>query len=69
MLWAIAGIAICGWELASFVLERVYPGQKSAHPAISDLLDPALDVTWGRALFIAGWLLLGLLLLVPRRRS
>ena len=51
------------------MLERTYPDQKSAHPAISDLLDPTLDLTWGRALFIAGWLLLGLLLLVPWRRS
>jgi hypothetical protein len=45
------------------VLGRVVPAQKAEHPAISDLLDPAIDQFWFRALFVIGWLALGLALL------
>ena len=63
ILWAAAGVATCLWELTSFVLGRVLPEQKALHPAISDLLDPALDQLWFRALFVLGWIALGLALL------
>jgi hypothetical protein len=63
VLWAAVGVATCLWELTSFVLQRVWPQQKDQHPAISDLLDPALDQLWFRALFVAGWLALGIALL------
>lgn len=63
ILWAAAGVATCLWELTSFVLGRLLPEQKAQHPAISDLLDPALDRFWFRALFVIGWLALGLALL------
>lgn len=62
ILWAAVAIATCLWELTSFVLGRVLPEQKAQHPAISDLLDPALDQFWFRALFVVGWVALGLAL-------
>jgi hypothetical protein len=63
ILWAAVAVATCLWELTSFVLARVLPEQKAQHPAISDLLDPALDQFWFRALFVVGWMALGLALL------
>ena len=63
ILWAAVAVATCLWELTSFVLGRLLPEQKSQHPAISDLLDPALDQLWFRALFAAGWVALGIALL------
>ncbi len=63
ILWAVAGIVTCLWELTSFVLGRMSPTQKAEHPAISDLLDPAIDQLWFRAIFVAAWLALGLALL------
>jgi len=63
VLWAAVAVATCLWELTSFVLGRVLPEQKGQHPAISDLLDPALDQFWFRALFVVGWTALGLALL------
>ena len=63
ILWAAAGVATCAWELTSFVLGRLLPGQKAQHPAISDLIDPALDNLWLRALFVLGWIALGFALL------
>ena len=63
ILWAAVGVATCAWELTSFVFGRVLPEQKAQHPAISDLIDPALDQFWFRALFVAGWIALGVALL------
>jgi hypothetical protein len=69
ILWAAAGVATCLWELTSFVLGRALPEQKAQHPAISDLLDPALHQFWFRALFVVGWLALGLALMNRGRSS
>lgn len=67
--WALTGIATCVWELTSWLMGRVLPpAQARQHPAISDLLDPALDQLWFRALFVTAWLALGLAL-VTRGRS
>ena len=63
ILWAAVGVATCAWELTSFVFGRVLPEQKAQHPAISDLIDPALDQFWFRALFVVGWIALGIALL------
>jgi hypothetical protein len=68
--WALAGIATCVWELTSFVLGQLLPEKQALqHPAISDLLDPALDQLWFRALFVAAWLALGLALVTRGRRD
>ena len=63
ILWAAVGVATCAWELTSFVFGRVLPEQKAQHPAISDLIDPAIDQFWFRALFVVGWIALGIALL------
>ena len=63
ILWAAVGVATCAWELTSFVLGRMLPEQKAQHPAISDLIDPALDQFWFRAMFVVGWIALGIALL------
>jgi len=63
VLWAAVAIVTCLWELTSFVVDRLLPEQKAQHPAISDLLDPALDQLWFRALFVVAWIALGLALL------
>jgi hypothetical protein len=68
--WAVTGVATCVWELVSFVLGRMLPPAAARqHPAISDLLDPALDQLWFRAIFVAGWLALGLALITRGRRD
>jgi hypothetical protein len=63
ILWAAVALATCAWELISFVFGRISPELKAQHPAISDLLDPALDQLWSRALFVVAWIALGLALL------
>ena len=63
ILWAAVGLATCLWELTSFVFGRLSPELKAQHPAISDLIDPALDQLWFRALFVVAWIALGLALL------
>jgi hypothetical protein len=63
ILWTAVAVATCLWELTSFVLGRALPQQKGQHPAISDLLDPALGDLWFRGLFVVGWIALGLAML------
>ncbi len=63
--WAAVVIAICLWELASFLWGLGGDAASRAHPAISDLLDPALDAVPGRLLFVAAWGWLGLVALRP----
>jgi hypothetical protein len=67
VLWAVTALAVCVWELTSFVLGRTMPGGVIEHPAVSDLVNPLLDLNWGHALFAAAWLAFGALLLVPWR--
>jgi hypothetical protein len=68
--WAVTGVATCLWELTSWVLGRLLPPAAALqHPAISDLLDPALDQLWFRAVFVAAWLALGLALVARGRRD
>ena len=60
-LWACVGIAVCLWELTMFFLGAYV--DRSAFPALSDLLDPLLDQPIGRILFAAGWLVGGVALM------
>jgi hypothetical protein len=55
VLWASVTIALCLWELSSFLLGRFTVDTKIAHPAVSDLLDPAVDTWPGRIGFVAVW--------------
>jgi hypothetical protein len=55
ILWASVTVLLCLWELSSFLLGRATEDAKNAHPAVSDLLDPAIDSWPGRIVFIAVW--------------
>jgi hypothetical protein len=63
--WTTLVVAICLWELAAFIWGRGGATATYAHPAISDLLDPALDSFPGRLVFFAVWFGLGSALLRP----
>ncbi|MCU1525404.1 MAG: hypothetical protein JWO18_2298 [Microbacteriaceae bacterium] len=63
ILWAAIGVACCLWEVASFLLGLASPEAAAEHPSISLLLDPVVDTTLGRIVFIALWLLGGIALL------
>jgi hypothetical protein len=54
-LWASVTVVLCLWELSSFLLGPGNRGHKNAHPAVSDLLDPAIDSWPGRIVFVAVW--------------
>jgi hypothetical protein len=55
VLWASVTVALCLWELSSFLLGRSTADTKIAHPAVSDLLDPAVDTWPGRIVFVVVW--------------
>jgi len=56
ILWASITIVLCLWELSSFLLGRYTVDTKIAHPAVSDLLDPAVDTVPGRVVFVVVWI-------------
>lgn len=66
--WAIVAIATCLLELGSFLLGRATAETKYTHPALSDLLDPMLNLPGGTAVFGALWLAVGVLLVSRGRR-
>jgi hypothetical protein len=55
VLWASVTVLLCLWELSSFLLGRFTVDTKIAHPAVSDLLDPAVDTWPGRIVFVVAW--------------
>lgn len=55
VLWATVTVLLCLWELSSFLLGRFTAETKIAHPAVSDLVDPAVDTWPGRILFVGAW--------------
>ena len=71
--WSSVVVAACLLELGSFLIGRAAPEEvRQSHPAVSELLDPALETTGGRAAFLVVWLALGVLLVLsgmPRRRA
>jgi hypothetical protein len=69
VLWAGVAVALCLWELSSFLLGRDTEAAKLAHPAVSDLLDPALDDWAGRLVFAVLWVAAGIGLLRAGRRQ
>lgn len=68
ILWASITIVLCLWELSSFLLGRYTVDTKIAHPAVSDLLDPAIDTVPGRIIFVVVWVaaMIGLVRVVRR---
>lgn len=61
--WSVAGVATCLWELSRYIPGTLTPGGRVAYPALSDLLDPFVDIPMGRVLFVIGWVLTGAFLL------
>ena len=61
-VWAILGIALCFWELITFVLASISKDDNS-YPTISVLISPHLDGLIGRAIFIICWAALGFILI------
>jgi hypothetical protein len=55
------------WELGEFVATRIAP-HKTAD-SLSDIANPALSTTVGQAVFVAGWLAVGVWLLRRGRRA
>lgn len=63
ILWSSLGILICLWELLDFLLGMPSPAADYAHPTISDLLDPFVDLPVGRLIFVLCWVFGGIALL------
>lgn len=57
--WAGVAVALCLWELASFFAGLPSARADWEHPALSDLLRPALDFAPVRAVLFAGWVAAG----------
>lgn len=60
--WAAVGVAICGWELASFLQQRDAATASPDHPTLSAILEPLFVPDPGRALMISCWLAAGVVL-------
>jgi hypothetical protein len=67
--WACVVVTMCLVELWSFLMGRMTAEAQGQHPAISELLDPALEEPMGRAVFVVVWLAAGVLLLTRGRRA
>lgn len=62
--WAVIWIIACIWELIEFILGGLGPQERVMFPALSDLLDPIVTPGLGQAVFAAGWLAIGIFLVV-----
>lgn len=69
ILWSALGVALCLWELGSFILGMPSPTAEYAHPPLSDLIDPLLENPIGRGIGAALWLLGGAALLRRGRQT
>lgn len=65
LAWALTVVVACVFELTAFVFGRIAPERSAEFPSISMVVDPLLHQPWPRAVFILGWLALGLLLVRP----
>jgi len=59
IVWAALAIALCLWELLSFFLGLPSARADWEHPALSDLVKPAIDAPLARAALFALWVLAG----------
>lgn len=64
-VWATLGVAVCLWELASFIEQQVWPADQVDHPAASDLIGPLLGSWVGRTVLLLLWAGAGWWLLAP----
>ncbi|NYE18553.1 hypothetical protein [Microbacterium immunditiarum] len=61
--WAAVWLIACLWEVAQVTLGGSTPGGRAAHPALSDIVNPLLDVPLGKGAFVVVWLALGVFLI------
>lgn len=67
--WAAVGVAICLWELASFLQQSDPATPNPDHPTLSAILEPLFDHNPGRAAITITWLAAGVLLARAMLRS
>ncbi|MGH3880090.1 MAG: hypothetical protein ACRDSK_23955 [Actinophytocola sp.] len=69
--WAVTGVTICLWELASFLQQSDPATANPDHPTVSAILEPLFQSNPARAVMIILWLAAGVLLarLMLRSRS
>ena len=69
--WAVTGVTICLWELASFLQQSDPATANPDHPTVSAILEPLFQSNPARAVMIVLWLAAGVLLarLMLRSRS
>ncbi|MPZ83724.1 MAG: hypothetical protein GEV28_26365 [Actinophytocola sp.] len=60
--WAAVGVAVCLWELASFLQQSDPATADPDHPTLSAVLEPLFAQGPGRAAMVVGWLAAGVLL-------
>lgn len=54
-VWAIIGVLACLWELTAFSFQQADPAAETAHPTVSDLVEPLLVPWVGRLIFTLLW--------------
>lgn len=70
VIWSLLGVLLCVWEATAFVLSVTTPAGIATYPTVSVLLDPVLEQTFGRIVFVSLWLLAGVgLIFVWRKKS
>lgn len=70
VIWSLLGVLLCVWEATAFVLSVTTPGGIETYPTVSVLLDPVLEHTVGRIVFVSLWMLAGVgLIFVWRKKS
>jgi hypothetical protein len=60
--WAVTGVAICLWELTSFLQQSDPATANPDHPTLSAVLEPIFDHNPGRTVMIVVWLAAGIFL-------
>jgi hypothetical protein len=60
--WAVTGVAICLWELTSFLQQSDVDTANPDHPTLSAVLEPIFVHNPGRTVMITVWLAAGVLL-------
>lgn len=60
--WATVGIVACIWEVLQVALGGLVVNGRVEHPALSDLVNPLLDVQLGKIVFVLLWMTLGVYL-------
>jgi len=59
LVWALAVVALAGWEVTNLFLQPTLTTDSYAHPTISVLADPAFGSRIGRTIGLFAWLRIG----------